>query len=63
MASAQSLGAYSRGISGAGITMRYKRIFERASLYRRLKGRVKKIRKLPLGHFTYSFISEMREDP
>jgi len=44
MASAQSLGAYFGGISGAGITMRYKRKFERASRFRRLKGKVKKIR-------------------
>ncbi|MBW1708009.1 MAG: hypothetical protein JRJ86_23095 [Deltaproteobacteria bacterium] len=29
--SAQSLGACSGGISSAGITMRYKRMFERAS--------------------------------
>jgi len=36
--SAQSLGAYFGGISGAGITMRYKRMFERASKSRRLKG-------------------------
>ncbi len=42
--SAQSLGTYFGGISGAGITMRYKRMFERASQSRRLKGRVKKIR-------------------
>ena len=42
--SAQSLGAYFGGISGAGITMRYKRMSERASQSRRLRGRVKKIR-------------------
>jgi len=42
--SALSLGAYFGGISGAGITMRYRRIFERDSQSRRLKGRLKKIR-------------------
>ena len=42
--SAQALGAYFGGISGAGITMRYKRMSERASQSRTLKGRVKKIR-------------------
>ncbi len=42
--SALSLGDYFGGISGAGITMIYKRIFERDSQSRRLKGRVKKIR-------------------
>ena len=44
--SAQRLGAYFGGICGAGITMRYKRMSERASQSRRLKGRVKKIRNL-----------------
>ena len=43
--SAQTLGAYFGGISGAGITMIYKRMSERASRSRRLKGRVKKIRR------------------
>lgn len=42
--SAQSLGAYFGGISGAGITMRYKRMAGRISESRRLKGRLKKIR-------------------
>ena len=42
--SVQSLEAYFGSISGAGITMRYKRMFERASRSRRLKDRVKKIR-------------------
>ena len=36
--SAQSLGTYFGDISGAGITMRYKRMFKRASQSRRLKG-------------------------
>ncbi len=39
--SAQSLGAYFGGISGAGITMRYKRMFERDARARRPKGWVK----------------------
>lgn len=42
--SAQSLGAYFGGISGARITMGYKRMSERASHSRRLEDRVKKIR-------------------
>ncbi|MBL7225477.1 MAG: hypothetical protein ISS59_05030 [Desulfobacteraceae bacterium] len=44
--SAQSLGAYFGGISGAGITMRYKCMSEKAAESRRLRGRLKKIRSL-----------------
>ncbi len=44
--SAQSLGAYFGGISGAGITMRYKCMSEKAVESRRLRGRLKKIRSL-----------------
>jgi len=43
---AKSLGAYFGGISGAGITMRYKCMFEQAAESRRLRGRLKKIRRL-----------------
>ena len=44
--SARILGAYFGGISGAGITMRYKHMSQEAAKSRRLTARLKKLRGL-----------------